>query len=215
MQIKTAILNILIDRISTELTKGQGGAEIDDELPKRAGSQDFKKALHQLLMTLSTNWTEQRTADIIRTIKDYNARPPFPKKVARACAQQQLPPMAGKLLGTRHLLLHVGKLEPPDGDVIGYWMELDALVLMLILRMLRYEGQLYHPKYGADGIVLKDKLVVPDSNVSSAAPAIVPGGRRNNEANTREMAYKFWMERGCPLWDDQRDWYAAEAQDAG
>lgn len=68
-------------------------------------------------------------------------------------------------------------------------MELDALVLLLILRMLNYEGQLYHPKYGPDGIVLKDKLVAPDPNAPGAAPSITSTGRRNSEVEIREMAY--------------------------
>jgi hypothetical protein len=29
---------------------------------------------------------------------------------------------------------------------------------------------------------------------------------------TRRQAYKLWEERGRPLWDDQRDWFAAEEQ---
>lgn len=161
LEIKTAILNILVDRISTELTKGQRESEIDEQLPKRADEKGFKAKLHELLTSLSPHWTEQRTEDIVRTIKDYNARPSFPKKVAKACETQQLPLIAGKLLGTRHLLLHVGKLEPPDGDVMGYWTELDALVLMLILRMLRYEGPFYHTKFGPNEVHLKDRLVAP------------------------------------------------------
>lgn len=88
--------------------------------------------------------------------------------MARACEALQLPPIPGKLLGTRHLLLHVGKLEPPDGDVVGYWMELDALVLMLILRMLNYGGPFYHPRFGAEEVVLNEKLVKPVAPATQA-----------------------------------------------
>ena len=33
-------------------------------------------------------------------------------------------------------------------------------------------------------------------------------------ANTEiaELAYEKWQLRGCPLWDDERDWFAAQSE---
>lgn len=52
----------------------------------------------------------------------------------------------------------VVELHPPDMTVVDYWKELEALVLLLIVRMLDYEGFVYAAKFGASQILLQDYL---------------------------------------------------------
>jgi hypothetical protein len=100
----------------------------------------------------------------------WNAKPSFAEGIRRACEAVRLKPPPTKLLGTRHRLMHVGELHPADMTLVDYWKELEALVLLLIVRMLDYEGFVYAAKFGASEILLKDYLEPAKSDGLVSAP---------------------------------------------
>jgi hypothetical protein len=158
LDIKCAILNILLDRISSKFDASGPEFEIDNNLDTTLDKTDFKNQLHTLCSSLSSKWTLDRTIQIVNKIKEWNASPSFPKKINRICENLRLTKPPGKFLATRHQLLHVGELNPDKSTVVEYWKDLEWLVLSMILRLFDYEGQVYHCKFGPQPILLKDKL---------------------------------------------------------
>lgn len=158
LETKAMILNVLADRIAAKLGVAHQDAEIDAQLDDKLETKDFRSSLHALLTGLSGEWTQGRTNNIISTIKMWNAKPSFAEGIRRACETVRLKPPPTKLLGTRHRLLHAGELHPPDMTLVDYWKELDALVLLLIVRMLDYEGSVYVAKFGTSEVLLKEYL---------------------------------------------------------
>ena len=158
IEVKSMLLNIIADRITTKVGVTNDGAEIDPDLDARIKAKDFKQDLHKILSQLSNNWTNERTANLISMIKMWNKKSSFPESIRRVCQSVGLKPLDGKILSTRHQLLHTGDLHPPDMSLDEYWKELDALVLLLILRLLKYDGLVYAVKFGSHEILLKDYL---------------------------------------------------------
>lgn len=154
LEIQTAILNILIDRITTRLVGDGGGAEIDADLPARLDDQAFAQSFHALLSTLSPHWSADRTQAVAAKIKEFNARPSFAKKIRRACDQLGVRAPSGREMSVRHVLLHLGELDAPGGNSAQYWIDLDALVLTLLLRMLNYGGPAYHSTFGPNEVIM-------------------------------------------------------------
>lgn len=159
LETKAMILNVLADRIAAKLGGERKEAEIDIQLNAKLKEKQFQTSLHNLLTGLTVQWTTDRTNNLISAIKRWNAQPSFTEGIRRACDAVRLEPPPTKLLRTRHRLLHVGELKPPDMTLVDYWKELEALVLLLVVRMLDYEGFVYASKFGASQILLKDYLV--------------------------------------------------------
>jgi hypothetical protein len=158
IETKSMILNVLADRIGAKLGVEHQDAEIDAQLNAKLKTKDFRSSLHALLTGLSGEWTENRTNNLISTIKMWNVKPSFPEAIRRACQAVRLKPPPTKLLGTRHRLMHVGELHPSDMTLVEYLKDLESLVLLLIVRMLNYEGFIYLAKFGDREILLKDYL---------------------------------------------------------
>ncbi|MFH1110934.1 MAG: hypothetical protein V1790_17310, partial [Planctomycetota bacterium] len=148
LEVKCAILHILVDRIAAKHSDAVGDAEIDPNLPARI-DDGFKRRLHDLLTELSPHWGADRTNRLIETIKAWNATPSFSKRICRVCDKLRIPQPPERLLATRHRLLHSGDLDPREGTIGEYWTELEWPVLVTILRLLGYEGKMYHHKLGA------------------------------------------------------------------
>ncbi len=159
IEVKSILLNILGNRIAERLAHEDGSSEIDPNLSSRLKDKAIKEALHQVLSQLSPKWDDARTALVIATITNWNAVPSFAESIQRTCRQMRIPEPTKKFLRTRNKLIHVGELEPPDGDISAYWVELEWLVLATILRLLGYSGEMYHMKLGGHPAPLEDQLV--------------------------------------------------------
>ncbi len=146
VEVKCSLLNTLLDRITTKILGQSTAPEIDADLPSKIDEKDFRTTLNSILASLTPKWERHRTDALCSMIKDWNAKPSFPKKIARSCEQLGIPPMSGKKLGFRHVLIHEGemhsKLETPE-DRFQYFCELEALVLLLMCRLLQFEGQVF------------------------------------------------------------------------
>lgn len=160
LEIKCAILNILVDRIAAKHSDTVGAAQIDEKLPARL-DDGFERRLHDLLSELSSHWDERRTRRLIETIKEWNARPSFGENIRQVCGKLRIPQPSGRFLATRHKLLHLGDLSPTEGTMGEYFTELEWLVLALILCLLGYDGEFYHHKLGSERGRLGDLLVSP------------------------------------------------------
>ena len=164
-EIKSAILNILLDRISIDILANPPlGSQIDDNLEARL-KPNFH-VLHNVFRELSTKWKELHTEKVINKIKEFNSRPSFPEQIHLAFERLDLNPPGSGTISARHKLLHIGELKPKDDDLPGYCKELDYAVTMMILRRLNYEGRFFHDHL-AEGfanvaaIVSETRAVVP------------------------------------------------------
>lgn len=143
--LRAVIVNILLDRASTRILVGKDlGNQIEAGLNAKLDDPAFKQELQKLLTSLTAKWAPDRTDRLIETIKQWNSSPSFPKRIAAAYQEVRLEPPKGKMLTKRHLLVHLGD-PPADGSIFEYSLELECRVLMLLLRLLNYENQFFHP----------------------------------------------------------------------
>lgn len=147
LEVKCSLLNTLLDRISSKVNGDNYGNEIDANLDARLDRKWFRWLLHLLLRTLSKNWERNRTDSLCdNVIKGWNAEPSFPAKVIRACDHLGIPPLSRTKLGFRHKLIHSGemnkKLKTTD-QKLEYLFGIEAVVLMMMIRMLGFSGHVY------------------------------------------------------------------------
>jgi hypothetical protein len=158
LEIKSSLLSILADRTSTKALKGPKlAAQIDPGLDQIADDKNFRSELNVVLSKLSPQWTENRTGELIKTIKMWNAIPSFPNKIRLACEALKIKPPNPALLKPRHKLLHLGELDV-TGDPVEFWKEFECLVLLMVLTMLGYTGLFYHYKLGPSPKPIKEFL---------------------------------------------------------
>ena len=155
---RTVFLNILADRISTRVRGSGTGYEIDSQLKEKMESREFQAEIEGVFEKITPHWTSDRTRALINQVNQWNSGPSFSKGIRRACRALRLPEPSGKFLATRHKLLHECELDPHDGDVVQYWFDLDWLVLAMVLRLLNYEGLVYHHQLGAAAVSLGSLL---------------------------------------------------------
>jgi hypothetical protein len=146
------LLNTLLDRLSDKILGRTNTPEIDAELPKKLDEPEFQTKLHSLLASLSSNWGKDRTDKLIGNIKQWNRQPSFPQKISRACQKLAIHPMPLKRLGFRHVLIHQGEMHgdlDSDDERLRYFTELEGLALLLICRLLEFDGLVFLAVFGA------------------------------------------------------------------
>jgi hypothetical protein len=52
----------------------------------------------------------------------------------------------------------------------------------------------------------------PDTAVAVAEPVAHPTGATVEEQDVATLAYRRWLERGCPQGSPQEDWFEAERE---
>ena len=172
LEIKCSILNTLVDRLTSKINGDNYGHQIDPNIEKQLSRKWFRCLLNLLLGTLSKNWDVYRTNAICEKIDEWNSQPSFPKKVELACRHFSVPPMAGKKIGCRHKLLHAGELDKtlktPEARA-AYLFELEGMVLLLMIRMLQFEGYIYLQTHPPDHQLVSAFLAKQES-AAAAAP---------------------------------------------
>jgi hypothetical protein len=160
IEVRSTVLNVMLDRVTTKVVGDVAGPQIDAEIPKILKQKGFRDELRSVLEKLSPNWTDARTEAVINRVRELNARPPFGKKVAVAC--ETLGVAAPRYEGNdpRHALLHEGELVTSAGN-FEYWRDLDSLMVQMLLRMVGYDGVFYHFKYGGGSVQLADVRKTP------------------------------------------------------
>jgi len=157
LEIQSALLNILLDRIAASHPENRAGGEVarllardKDPIPmgevleKLLKNVDFKAKLTALFAEPLPTWTSVFTERyILSYLTNCNRRPSFSAGIQRVCKKYGEPEPEASFLGTRNKLLHEGDLDPKDGEVLKYVLELDSLVSRLLLRMLGYTGHYY------------------------------------------------------------------------
>jgi hypothetical protein len=133
--------------------------EIDPKIERLVEHDAFKTALRGALGTLP-GWDDKRTDAVVGLIKHWNKTPSFPVAVKRACMLFSLPEPDKRLIATRHKLMHIGELQPGIKGMTGweYDVELESLVLVLLLKLLGYNGVFFHAKYQSAPMNLADGL---------------------------------------------------------
>jgi hypothetical protein len=159
IETRSVFLNILADRIEDRFKESAGSFEIDHDLKAKMKNKEFQDELTRVFEKITENWSRERTKAIIQQVNQWNSGPSFAEGIRRACRSLRLPEPPGKLLVTRHKLLHEGELKPHDGDIEQYWLELDWLVLSIVLRLFDYDGPVYHHRFGASHTLLRNHMV--------------------------------------------------------
>lgn len=152
--VKCSLLNTLLDRITSNVFVDSNDPLIDPKLNERIDARWFRWVLHRILRLLSSNWERYRTEALCdNVIKGWNAEPSFPEKVIRSCESLGIKSPARSKIGVRHKLLHAGefdkKLKTMDAK-IEYLFGIEGTVLMLLVRMLGFNGLVYLQSSGPD-----------------------------------------------------------------
>lgn len=145
--VKCSLLNTLLDRITSKVNGDTSGPEIDANLNDRLDRGWFRWLLHFLLRTLTKKWERHRTDALCdNVIKGWNAEPSFPEKVIRSCDVLGIKAPSRSKLGFRHKLIHAGEFDKKLKAVekkAEYLFGIEAIVLMLLVRMLGFDGYIY------------------------------------------------------------------------
>lgn len=154
IDVRLTFFYVLMDRISSKVITTKFPPQIDPNLTGALDDQRWRADLHAVLSRLSPNWSEDRTKQLIATIKQWNAEPPFKTCVQIAATHLGLPEPDGRLITGRNPVVHDGDL--PDrlpagarhsGDLAR---AAEGLVTTMLLRMLGHEGDAYLPDAGRD-----------------------------------------------------------------
>jgi hypothetical protein len=147
LEVKCSLLNTLLDRISSKVNGDHYGNEIDACLDTRLDRKWFRWLLHRLMRTLSKNWEQHRTDSLCdNVIKGWNAEPSFPDKVIRTCDHLGIPPLSRTRIGFRHKLIHSGEMNKKLNTTeqkLEYLFGIEAVVLLMMVRMLGFSGHIY------------------------------------------------------------------------
>lgn len=207
LEVRMSLQNTLLDRIAAKALLKHERAEIDSDLPKRM-DKEFRTKLHSLLSELSPQWTDERTAQICSTIRDWNASPSFPGAVERAAVGLGLWPPRKSYLAKRHKLIHLGEYDTTGGlSLHDYWLQIECLITMMLLRLLGYSGPFYHPALGPNAVGLSELMLGGTKPAPYEVQKVDPEKRI---PLVEVAAYIRWQERGCPDRDDWTDWFRAE-----
>ncbi len=163
LEIRLATLNTLMDRISNRVISNRESSEIDPGLPGRLNRRWFRWLLHKLLCTLSPKWDEKRTNTVCDTILQWNSTPSFPNQVVQACEALGVSAPARKKLGFRHKLIHVGEFDKAlksTEQMIDYLQSVEAVVELMMIRMLRFTGFVHIDERGPQWHRVDDLLSV-------------------------------------------------------
>lgn len=159
IQVRSALLNILLDRIAASHPENRKGGEIEGLPVEKLKGKEFKAKLTALMTEICPEWTADATGRyIVSHVARCNSRPSFVAGIQRVCQACGLKAPTGNFLETRHKLMHEGELVREDGDMVAYMKELDWLAARLLMRMLSYEGNYFHTFSGTTKC-LKDELV--------------------------------------------------------
>lgn len=165
LEIRSALLNVLLDRIANSHPENKKGGEIDSSLDAVLARKDFQAEITKLFSSVCPTWTDGHTKRYITSyLANCNQRPSFAAAIQRVCGLNSLSEPRGAFLATRHKLLHEGELNPKDKNVVGYVYELDFLVARLLLRMLGYSGY-YFAQFNGKDLKLQDELVNQRNNL--------------------------------------------------
>jgi hypothetical protein len=168
-------LNTLLDRISSKVNGDNYGNEIDSGIDARLNRKCFRRLLHWLLRTLSPRWDRGRTNAICDVIRGWNAEPSFPDKVTRACDHLQIPALSRRKLGFRHKLIHAGEMNKQlktPAERADYLFGVEAVVLLLMIRMLGFDGYIYLQTSPPDYKLVSTFLAEPKSDEKVADSAV-------------------------------------------
>lgn len=207
VEIRMSLQNTLLDRISSHILRHDDTFEIDSGLPERL-SKSFRRRLHELLQDLSPYWPLERTALVTQNIEEWNSGPSFPGAVERAAVRLGLWPPKKSQIRKRHKLIHEGEYDASDGtNPFDYWMRIECLVVMFILRLLGYSGRFRHVAVGRDDIDLAAIMV----GGSSLPPYDVDPQTHASLYRLVEMAaYLHWCGRNRADDAALTDWLYAE-----
>ena len=141
---------MLLDRVSTHVLKDHDfGKLIGDDLAVFLESPDNKENLassfSKTLQTIEPNWDVDRSRALVNMVKGWNNSPSYPKKIETTCNLLKIKGLSKSLLTTRHELLHGGKVKAEPDEALERYKEFNLHILVLLLRLLEYEGNFYSP----------------------------------------------------------------------
>jgi hypothetical protein len=147
LMVKCSLLNTLLDRITSRVNGEAKNPEIDASLEAKLDNDTFRATLHDLLSSLTTKWERHRTDSLCdNVIKGWNAEPSFPEKVIRSCESLGIKSPSRSRLGFRHKLIHAGEFDKKLKTIekkAEYLFGIEAIVLMLLVRVLGFDGFVY------------------------------------------------------------------------
>lgn len=170
---RLALLFVILDRCSSanrEEVKCNLADNLEEKIAAGNKGGSFRAEIEDLMSRYDVSkWTRERTNALIGKLKEWNSTESFPNKVRYLCESLLLPPPGKKLLGLRHKLLHIGEHDLEAGECRDKWLELDWVVTSIVLRMLAYEGEMFHPFFPQETFLLASKLLPVSPSKQSVA----------------------------------------------
>lgn len=157
VDVRSMILYMLLDRIADRVLPGNWGPRFTKEIDSLL-SASFASTVTAMFAGTIPNWTSTDTDSVLGVVKQWNRSPSYPDKIRAVSAALNLPPPSRALLAQRHRALHTGSYDGRSMDLRETWLKADWLVLSLLLRLLGYSGQVFHPTIGSHPLPLADAV---------------------------------------------------------
>lgn len=149
VEVSAMIFSMLLDRVSSKILEGYDfGKLIGTDLAACLSSKECKNALQRNLTSLlqqsAAGWTDERSINLLNTIRDWNDKPSYPKKITTAFARLGLVPPPKSVLNARHTLMHGGQLPTPQAaDISNYHYDIHQSIVLLLFSMLGYKESIF------------------------------------------------------------------------
>ena len=148
IDIQLCILNTLLDRAVSTWKGEEKAYEISPDIPKIVKNKGFRRSLQNWLSErIGDNWEQHRTDSILSKIKEWNTEPSFPEKVKRSCDRLGIRAMSPERIRLRHQILHTGDMPEDINEAVAYLFELQAMLVLMILVVLKHDGKVYIQHY--------------------------------------------------------------------
>ena len=205
IDIQLCILNTLLDRLVSTWKGEEKAYEINPNIPKIVKNKKIRRSLQNWLSEkIGDDWKQHRTDSILSKIKEWNTEPPFPEKVKRSCDRLGVRAMSPERIRLRHQILHTGDMPENINEAIAYLIELQAMLVLMILVVLKHSGKVYVQHYCQQ---LGREVSISDLITIRLIPQS-PEGLLKNTIFSRMGGFLGKVFRKiCRLWNKSTDTY--------
>lgn len=154
VEVSGMIHSMLLDRISSRVLDGHSfgkliGEDLGECLTDPSRRKKLVEDLTGVMQQPAESWTDELSGKLIQKISEWNNTPSYPKKIATVYEIVGLLPPPKMVIDARHTLMHVGSLpKAVKKEISAYHRDIHQSIVVLLLRMLRYEGSFFVPDRG-------------------------------------------------------------------
>ncbi len=143
VEMKLAVLTVLLERIAARIAERTPAGNLGAGFKEAIGSGTLETALDACMREQVAGWRPDQTRSIIGQLKRWDAGGSYSDSIRAACRTMDLPAPMTSDLKLRNALLHGFNHAVGSGELDDAWLRLDDLAMLLMLRLLNYDGAVF------------------------------------------------------------------------